>query len=291
MPSIDCLPSRRAFTLVELLVVIAIIGILIALLLPAVQAAREAGRRMQCRSHMRQIGLALHNYESTWRHFPACRVKNPDHGLLAFTLPYIEQDNVYELFDLTVNWNDASNRPARETAISTFRCPTAPDDRRTSSRPLEPTDFTTCELIAPGLRNDLIQDGVLQTRSNWENLIRPYGKPPARMADALDGLSNTFMLFECAGRPFKFVDGRPGDPNVSPKEPISGSEWASYDSGFWLHDRCGKNQLFNCNNANEIYSFHAGGANFVYGDGSVHFQSETIDADVFVSLFTRAAGD
>jgi prepilin-type processing-associated H-X9-DG protein len=107
-----------------------------------------------------------------------------------------------------------------------------------------------------------------------------------------DGLSNTFMLFECSGRPLKYLEnGRRGDPDTTPKEPISGAEWASAEAEFWIHEVCHGSQFFNCNNHNEIYSLHPGGANFLYGDGSVHFHSETIEPEAFVSLFTRAAGD
>ena len=100
------------------------------------------------------------------------------------------------------------------------------------------------------------------------------------------------MLFECSGRPWKYLEnGRRGDPNATPKEPISGAEWASAEAEFWIHEVCNGSQLLNCSNRNEIYSFHPGGANFLYGDGSVHFHSETIDAEYILAYCARALVD
>ncbi|NLS94191.1 MAG: DUF1559 domain-containing protein [Planctomycetaceae bacterium] len=284
--------GRSAFTLVELLVVIAIIGVLIALLLPAVQAAREAARRMQCKNHLKQIGLAILNYESVHRVLPMPKTEDPDHNLLTFLLPYLEQQAIYDRYDWNTNWSSTKNRPARENEIATFLCPTAPADRTCGNRRYFATDYATCENIDRSISRPLVAAGVISDRGNWYNLFQPFGEGPSTVAAVRDGLSNTFMLFECSGRPLKYLQhGRRGDPDASPKEPISGAEWASSDAEFWIHEVCNGSQMFNCSNRNEIYSFHPGGANFLYGDGTVHFHSETIDAETFVSLFTRAAGD
>ncbi len=116
---------RPAFTLVELLVVIGIIGILVSLLLPAVQAAREAARRMQCSNNLKQLGLALHNYESSNKRFPAGRnqLRHSPHSSL---LPFIEQSNVANLIDYNVAWDHANNAKAAATGIPVFRCPSDP---------------------------------------------------------------------------------------------------------------------------------------------------------------------
>src|ERR1700716_1109558 len=130
---------RRAFTLIELLVVIAIIGILIALLLPAVQKIREAAARMQCANNLKQMGLALHNYESAYQAFPtggegtdfANAPKGPSifdrHSTFTMLLPYIEQENIYKLMNLNAYYNDPNNQPNGGTAfqnvIKTYVCP------------------------------------------------------------------------------------------------------------------------------------------------------------------------
>jgi prepilin-type N-terminal cleavage/methylation domain-containing protein len=283
-------PTRSGFTLVELLVAIAIIGVLVSMLLPAVQAAREAARRAQCSSNLRQIGLAILQYENSNRVFPPAYTRIPQHNMLTFILPYVEQEAIYDRYQFHLHWSAIQNRPATQTDIAVFVCPSAPGGRQYV------TDYATCEDFMPVVKSLLVARGV-PPRHNWENLFRAKLLPsypnarPTRMADVTDGLSNTFMLFEDAGRPEKWVDSRRGDPSVSPVEPISGARWADDEVEFWVHSVCGTTQMINCSNTNEIYSFHPGGAEFLYGDGSVRFHPETIHPDAFVSLFTRAAGD
>src|SRR5687768_7173176 len=159
---------RRGFTLVELLVVIAIIGILVALLLPAIQAAREAARRTQCTNNMKQIGLAILNYESARKHLPLAYTPNWDgrpyvgpcplgnriqlysnkkkaHFVLTFILPYMEQQSIYDQIDFTKDWNDTStnsknttNQKATSVDIADFLCPSAPSRPSTYT-----TDYIT----------------------------------------------------------------------------------------------------------------------------------------------------
>ena len=115
---------------------------------------------------------------------------------------------------------------------------------------------------------------------------------PLRFSDVTDGLSNSWMFFEDAGRPNLYVQNRrQGNPDDAPKNGITGAAWASHEAEFWVHKMCNGSQMMNCSNNNEIYSFHVGGANFVYGDGSVSFSSETIQPEIFVALFTCSASD
>lgn len=128
--------GRKGFTLVELLVVIAIIGILVGLLLPAVQAAREAARRMQCSNNAKQIGLAFHNFESARKSLPTS-LRPPSNvagsgeqsrvSVLTDLLPYLEQGNIYNNYNKAINWNQGVNIPLSQTTIPTYVCPSNPN--------------------------------------------------------------------------------------------------------------------------------------------------------------------
>lgn len=127
--------ARAGFTLIELLVVIAIIAILVALLLPAVQQAREAARRTQCKNNLKQIGLAFHNFEGSYGFLPTS-LRPPSNvagsteqsrvSVLTELLPYLEQDNIYKAYNKTINWNQGSNIPLSQTKIPAFQCPSDP---------------------------------------------------------------------------------------------------------------------------------------------------------------------
>jgi len=140
--------KKSGFTLVELLVVIAIIGILVGLLLPAVQAAREAARRMSCQNNVKQIGLAIHNFESAYRYLPPARIDAApgfpvvefgvpapatgtiSHGPGLLILPYLEQNALYSSYNLQLDWRDPVNAAAIATHIPAFICPSTPDGKR-----------------------------------------------------------------------------------------------------------------------------------------------------------------
>lgn len=297
--------SKGGFTLVELLVVIAIIGVLVALLLPAVQSARAAARRIACANHLKQIGLAILNYEDAHKEFPPAYTTpnsfsgsyyvtryagadQPDgtrasgatrfHNLLAFVLPFVEEEGVADVYDFSVHWNSAVNRRITQTDIGVFRCPDSPDQTLPGV-----ADYSACTYFADSAQGVLARR--VARRSRWWSLLQPIR---TQRRDVTDGFSNSMMYFEDAGRPESWVKGQ-FDSNRS--SAVTGARWADVEAYFWVHDVCGSEQVINCNNNNEIYSFHVGGCNFLYGDGSVRFESEGMAAEVFISLFTRDEGD
>ena len=224
---------RAAFTLVELLVVIAIIGILVALLLPAIQAAREAARRTQCTNNMKQIGLGILNYESARKSLPlaytpnftgaqdqgACSgstppTSNPNNGkyhhfVLTFILPYLENQSIYDRIDFKKAWYDnttnsrgTTNLIATAVDIPEFLCPSA------ESRPGKySTDYFTIVDIDEDNYCASIQGGPMLTRQqrNKEKLAGMLTDVPQPIRKVSDGLSKTFMFFESAGRPNNYV--------------------------------------------------------------------------------------
>jgi prepilin-type N-terminal cleavage/methylation domain-containing protein len=312
---------RAAFTLVELLVVIAIIGILVALLLPAVQAAREAARRAQCLSHLKQLGLATLNYESVTKKLPPAAFKEtreiagagprPEtvtitHSSLPFILPYIEEVQVADQYDLDRPWNDSQpskpidNARISQTPIAIFKCPSYGDDRLETPAAI---DYTICDRIIQTTADikPLFDSGAIRPRPNAKglyqsvlamNFVGAATRVP-KITDVIDGMSKTFMWFETGGRPHTWRNGQRwagGNPRGIVYETQGGRSWAEYDNWHSVHEACGTS-LFNCTNDEEIYSFHPGGALFGMGDGSVQFVADSINPDAFVTKFTRDSED
>jgi prepilin-type N-terminal cleavage/methylation domain-containing protein len=318
-----CRVPAPAFTLVELLVVIAIIGILVALLLPAVQAAREAARRAQCQSNMKQICLATLNYETQRKVLPPSKwvEYKPDpsggiikkavgHSTMAYLLPYVEETALADQYSFEANWDETiklpsqarSNHELNQTQIVLFRCPTVPEPRADHPGAV---DYRVCDAISTAsgkALSEMINDKKVTARPNskggyysvlWNEAdFTKIASEYARLKSTTDGLSNTMMWFETGAAPVKYKDGQPVSAGVggSSNETQGGESWADVANWHAVHDRCG-DSFFNCNNSEEIYSFHVGGAFFGFGDGAVHFISTSIDPDAFVSLFTRDSND
>lgn len=200
---------RRAFTLVELLVVIAIIGLLVALLLPAVQQAREAARRISCQNNLRQFGLALHNYHEAHRGFPPAVIVSSD-GMSLYAnantmlLPYFEQTGAYALYDQTQPWWNQTPHVAR-AVIPTFVCPSASHPNPITLNQLAPlslpagTTFGTTDYAYSKGSNDALCASGSGVASNERGMFDANAL--TRVADITDGTSSTFAVGEGTGGP------------------------------------------------------------------------------------------
>ncbi len=287
------------FTLVELLVVITIIAILVGLLLPAAQAAREAARRMSCSNNMRQIGLAAHNYHAAFKQFPRQAVPVRGHTWATAMLPYFEQGAAQRKYNFRYSWHHVENRDAIKSKIATLLCPSSPKgDFLDEVRPdvwTATTDYVPHGAISRGIMNS----GFVKLRRNPTGLIV---RQVTRNRDVLDGLSNTLMLVECAGRPEYWVLGRLGPQrnnngcgnlNVVNGR-AKGGGWADPQNFIPLHGfaedglSCVGPKAINVTNNNEAYSFHVGGMNVNLADGSTRFITAEIDIELYASLITKA---
>jgi prepilin-type N-terminal cleavage/methylation domain-containing protein/prepilin-type processing-associated H-X9-DG protein len=295
----------RGFTLVELLVTIAIIGILIALLLPAVQAAREAARRMQCSNHLKQIGLGLHTYHDTFRGFPPAKfTQPPEHNWIAFILPFIEQVNLESTYDWEVPWDDPLNQPAINTQLQVLNCPSTPDSgERVDTLPTGGTAATGDYAAVTAVSKPLAQSGLIPApNSRYGALTKNRA---VKAAEILDGLSNTIVVSEDAGRPTHWTSIGRGPDNHSTvcgnqtvqNGRTTGASWADPHGGAPLHgftsdgQACPGTCAINCTNNSEVFSFHPAGVNGVFADGSVRFVSETTDIATYAAMITRAGGE
>ena len=302
---------RPAFTLIELLVVIAIIVILIGLLLSAVQRVREAAARVKCQNNMKQIALAIHNYENANGYFPIGWIisgPKPGRNYIVDLLPYLEQPAIHRLYNYTLDWTDPGNAAATQQAIPILICPSTPQAREGMYVNDYPVSDVIDELSLPVLvpwPNPDIPDAsptrpirlvasFFMTPKVKDQYIDPWyalDVEPPKISDIPDGLSQTFMVLEDAGRPERYEEGI-WTPPSNGRYPARNEHWADPENRITIQALCRGNQVVNCNNGNEIYSFHLGnGANYCFGDGSVRFIRQDIAPATFAALYTRAGGE
>lgn len=284
---------RSGFTLIELLVVIAIIATLVAILLPAVQQAREAARRSSCKNNLRQMGLALHNYHDVNNAIPwftvatSQKLCNPNIALL----PYLEQSALYDLYDFKVAYNVAPNDVLKDKMPNTFICPSTPQGGST----IPSSGSQTSDYFYTIRARDAKSNSTFFVATVPGPFDRPTPRGPQSFNKITDGLSQTLFVYECAARFAVYYN----------RTQMSPPNFAAYDAtcswiGLGLNSGAitpytfeldsdnpttvfpsqtpNTGSLINASNTNALgYSFHDGGMNGLMGDGSVRFFSESLD--------------
>ncbi|MEX1039702.1 MAG: DUF1559 domain-containing protein [Pirellulaceae bacterium] len=298
------MPSSRrlGFTLVELLVVIAIIGVLVALLLPAVQQAREAARRMQCTNNLKQIGLALHNYTDTYQSLPSTIYGVRTHSFWVPLAPFMEQQAFYDQYDFNVTYSNANNIALiRQAPMPGIRCPSGSVQTNTiannADRNLNPTTHYY------GIQGPIGENALTVTQyeqyTNLDNPVASQGvftmcsdanRNAINFAAITDGLSNTIAIGEISFNAFTGYR----EYNLGVLESASAGSTFSSKNVEWpinigLQSTSTIYRGFHRSGA--FGSQHPGGANFAVCDGSVRFVPETVDMNIYFALASRNGGE
>ncbi len=318
--------SRRVgFTLVEMLVVLGILGLLLAILIPAVQYARESARRVVCQNNLRQIVLGIANHESANGMLPSLYngtfLAEPRSAMDEFhfhswrtaILPQLEQNTLLDHIELSLPATDAANQAGLNVAVATFVCPSSSNPHSVVPDIMEFNDGKIpTQIVGTAARSDYEAMGGVsfkpsgtldlqnvkfgawgEPRSYSANQSKSKGYRKPRLRDLTDGQSSTVLVAERAGRPDWYRRGKAVDPYPY-SNPESGMDhhqaaWGISTHFWWLvtwHE-----QSINESNANGIYSFHAAGANVGLADSSVRFLSESMNQDTLNALLTRASGE
>lgn len=278
---------KRGFTLIELLVVIAIIAILIALLLPAVQQAREAARRSECKNNLKQIGLAMHNYHDTYRVLPPgfnvdlvvanTATGNGGLGWSGSILPGLDQSNVYNMIDFNADWGTGDNEKACATYLSVYRCPSDITVKHRNHDGIDarvPTSYLAC---FSGTRGSDSEANVTDADGTF------FLNSSIGIRDITDGTSNTIAAGECVNDFDAFKD----------HFYIGSTSIGGWDGAPREYSEYVASTGVPMNTTNEVCfgSLHTGGAQFLFLDGSVRFLSENMSQTVYSYLGSRADGN
>ena len=327
-PTRQTQPDLHGFTLVELLVVITIIGVLIALLLPAVQSAREAARRMQCGNNLKQLGLALHDYESTWGQFPlgnsisvyswAGPGPSDMHGsFLVGLLPFMEQQALFDLCDFKVctdyySFFPGTTKRIAEVPIPGLLCPSDPPSPDMDGNPI----YWSTANSTQGQKRALSSYGASMGSQKFGGGPYPgnvFGTGSQYHGDEVGGghISGVFAHMAWGARIADIADGTSNTIALGEIRPKCGAHtrdgWMSWNS-LWIAtsapinyptcpDEPGYDSVNTASSAPGKYaleqgfkSAHSGGCQFVFCDGSVHFLTETIDYMTYQKLGDRRDG-
>jgi prepilin-type N-terminal cleavage/methylation domain-containing protein len=286
--------ARPAFTLIELLVVIAIIGILVALLVAAVQRVREAASRVTCTNNLKQIALALHNHHDAHKALPPATITTPTlHGWGPSILPYIEQDPLDRGYNRQAHWYASVNQSVVTTPLAVMRCPSTPGGPRLEMGNVGPVSWSASVSdygVFRSVHSLLADEGYVAPVDSLLGVMI-YNRT-SRLTAVTDGTSNTLLVAEIAGRPERWEMGRRVAGEKSPgagwADSLNSTMLSGYDpdTGFFLGE-C----AVNCSNNGAAYSFHTGGANVALADGTVRFLRQDIGIRTMAALVTRAGGE
>jgi prepilin-type processing-associated H-X9-DG protein/prepilin-type N-terminal cleavage/methylation domain-containing protein len=298
--------KSKGFTLIELLVIIAIIGVLIALLLPAVQKVREAANRIKCGSNLKQLGIALHHYHDVHNRFPMASTSFTDPllppnderpGLFVFLLPYVEQDVLYRSAELNADTGTPANMNVGNHRPAPYKCPSDVDDTVAFGWPGEPPG-SYYGVMGAGKNGNLV---ALENQhcGNYNTDGMFYPESQRRFADITDGASNTLALGERYYQKRGWIRGHwylgtATSPNTECVYSAKNVRWPINARpevyGYYVDDPSGtpNTLLFN-----DFYfnSRHPGGVNFLFADGSIHFLHDSISLTVFQDLATVNGGE
>src|SRR5216683_1559418 len=291
---------RKAFTLIELLVVIAIIGVLIALLLPAVQKARESANRAKCQNNLHQIGIALHSYHGDHGSFPSGYKNTPrmpdvptqtDPGWswAALLLPYLEQDNLHGQINFKSSVSDPRNEAIRTSVLPSFICPT---DQQTGQFQIQTTTglfFSAATNSYAACFGGLVEIGDTPGCGNGVF----YRNSRVRIADIGDGTSNTFAVGERAAlfaqAPWAGAVSA-GTVQITPGAPVTST--SVEDAPVQVLAHCGSHALNdNQSDPDDFFTPHVGTAFFLFADGSVRPVSVKTEVSIIRALATRNGGE
>jgi prepilin-type processing-associated H-X9-DG protein len=311
MPTLRRRPAGLTF--LEFVVVLAILSVLAGLLVPGVVKLREASHRARCANNLRRIGEACNGFENAYGFYPSSiKELGPQRSWAMQVLPWIGQEELARLYDYKNPWYDPANAEAVKRQVLLFYCPSSPYDPRTASgtAKIKTTDPQGDRVVVRAAFEDAAcTDYAVMHQVKRDAFARDFVDKAGpgllaedlfpRRTDVPDGLANTLMVVEAAGRPDEWMGGRLTRHDVKPADAVLASRDNDFSlRGFTLDPATQTYSnahsgpcAVNCSNVEGVYGFHPGGAQAVFGDGSVRFLRQTLSTRLLARLVTRAGGE